>query len=162
MSNLAYATLNEKENYSIKKMVINGTMAACVATSGVAIVGQFFTKPTKPRPMPLISSANVKQTANIIKSVPLSYTRPKPYARSKTFVLRTVASKGAKSGMMEHEKDQVKMISSSSSFTGPIIGRERKPFEELGTERIIKNQIQSKGIIESTFSFTGPIKRPLS
>lgn len=88
MSKQACATVHTNNGaYSLKKVLVNSTMAACVATAGFAYINPVTVsaKSTTSKTTSSVSATKAKQMAKIIKKIPLTYTEPKSYA--KTFVI---------------------------------------------------------------------------
>jgi F0F1-type ATP synthase gamma subunit len=81
MNAQAISTVKHKESYSFKKALVNGTVAACVVTSSLGVVGNFHnTKPKRVKPLIAEQVGKSNQISNIINVTPISYTKPKSYA----------------------------------------------------------------------------------
>jgi hypothetical protein len=79
---------NGQGSYSIKKLIVNGTMAACVASSAIVYFHPTINKPVKNKafssPTP---NGERRASANIINKRKIAYTEPKAFARPLSFLV---------------------------------------------------------------------------
>jgi len=122
MTSNAYAKVRHKQPYSIKNALAKGAIAACAVSFGFSVVTHYSPNSAKAetKTVDLKKHRTADAKASFIKVNPMSYTIPKPYA--KTFVIDAYSGDRY---MNKNEKINKSEFSELTSF--PVVSGGKLP-----------------------------------